>query len=396
MFYQLVLYFQDFLRQAGLWPYANVFRYQTFRMAFAVVTSFFLLMAFAPAVIRILRRLKIGDAADFGVDAANQFYASRAGTPTMGGILILPAILISTAVWADIGNFYVILGMITVAWLGMLGGFDDFLKLVKKSRDGLRMWEKLIFQVGLAVLLAFFLYQMGGRVQLPEGGTGIALNLPFYKFPIALAFWSFALVAILVVAGTSNAVNLTDGMDGLAIGSMVPPTLVFLVICYVAGRIDYARYLFIPYVPGTGELAIFCGAGLHGRYGQPGPGRRHRIRGPGHAAGSAPLAGRRPVRYGGLQRDAAGGVLQVHQAYARRGAEVAEDVAAASPFSTGRMGRDADGRPVLAGGRDVRRPGPGYAETAVGTWRKKGCQPLHRSDPARRHSWPRRSGSIAV
>jgi phospho-N-acetylmuramoyl-pentapeptide-transferase len=194
------------------------------------------------------------------VDAANQFYASRAGTPTMGGILILPAILISTAVWADIGNFYVILGMITVAWLGMLGGFDDYLKLAKKSRDGLRMWEKLIFQVGLAVLLAFFLFQMGGRVQLPEGGTGIALNLPFYKFPIALAFWSFALVAILVVAGTSNAVNLTDGMDGLAIGSMVPPTLVFLVICYVAGRIDYARYLFIPYVPGTGELAIFCGA----------------------------------------------------------------------------------------------------------------------------------------
>jgi phospho-N-acetylmuramoyl-pentapeptide-transferase len=260
MFYQLIFYFQDFLRQIGLWPYANVFRYQTFRMAFAVVTSFFVLMAFAPAVIRILRRLKIGDAVNFDNAAIDRMNASKAGTPTMGGVLILLAILVSTAIWADIGNFHVILGMVTVAWLGLLGGVDDYLKLVKKSRDGLRTWEKLIFQIGLAVLLAFFLYQIGGRVQLPEGGQGIALNLPFYKFPIALAFWSFSLVAILVVAGTSNAVNLTDGMDGLAIGSMVPPTMVFLIICYVAGRADYARYLFIPYVPGTGELAVFCGA----------------------------------------------------------------------------------------------------------------------------------------
>jgi phospho-N-acetylmuramoyl-pentapeptide-transferase len=261
MFYQLIFYFQDFLRHFGLWPYANVFRYQTFRMAFAVVTSFFVLMAFAPAVIRILRRLKIGDAVNFDNATVDRMNATKAGTPTMGGVLILVAILVSTAIWADIANFHVILGMITVAWLGLLGGVDDYLKLTnKKNRDGLRMWEKLIFQIGLAVLLAFFLYQIGGRVQLPEGGQGIALNLPFYKFPIALAFWSFSLVAIMVVAGTSNAVNLTDGMDGLAIGSMVPPTMVFLIICYVAGRADYARYLFIPFVPGTGELAVFCGA----------------------------------------------------------------------------------------------------------------------------------------
>jgi phospho-N-acetylmuramoyl-pentapeptide-transferase len=260
MFYRLLFYFQEFLQQAGLWPYVNVFRYQTFRMTFAVVTSFFLLMVLAPAVIRVLRNLKVRGAVDFGNEAVDRIYASRAGTPTMGGVLILPAIVVSTLLWADVGNFYVLLGIVTVVWLGTLGCVDDYLKLVKKSRDGLRTWEKLVFQIGLAVMLAFFLYRMGPTIQLPENGTGIALNLPFYKFPIHLAFWVFGLMCILVVAGTSNAVNLTDGMDGLAIGSMVPPTLVFLVMSYVAGRVDYSSYLFLPHVPGVGELAIFCGA----------------------------------------------------------------------------------------------------------------------------------------
>ena len=265
MFYQLVLYFQEFLRGAGLWTFANVFRYQTFRMAFAVVTSFFVLMAFAPVVIRMLRHLKVGDAANFDNAAVDKMNAAKAGTPTMGGILILPAVILSTVIWADIGNPYVILGLITVAWLGVLGGVDDYLKLVKRSRDGLRMWEKLLFQIGLAVVLSYFLYQLGADIQLPEQPAdgrpkGIALNLPFYKFPIPLAFWAFALVTVIVVAGTSNAVNLTDGMDGLAIGSMVPPTMVFLVISYVAGRQDYSTYLFLPFVKDVGELSVFCGA----------------------------------------------------------------------------------------------------------------------------------------
>jgi phospho-N-acetylmuramoyl-pentapeptide-transferase len=122
------------------------------------------------------------------------------------------------------------------------------------------MWEKLVFQIGLAALLAYFIYQTGDSIVLPENGNGIALNLPFYKFPIHLGFWMFVLVTVLVVAGTSNAVNLTDGMDGLAIGSMVPPAIVFLVISYIAGRPDYSSYLFLPHVPGVGELTIFCGA----------------------------------------------------------------------------------------------------------------------------------------
>ena len=260
MFYRLLFYFQEFLQRVDLWRYANVFRYQTFRMMFAIVTSFFLLMVFAPVVIRTLKHLKVRGGTDFGNKTIDQIYASRASTPTMGGILILPAVLLSTFLWADVLNFHVFLGLLTVVWLGLVGGVDDYLKLVKKNRDGLRMWEKLLFQIGLAVLLAFFLYQTRDEIRLPENGTGIALNLPFYKFPIHLPLWAFAVLCILVVAGTSNAVNLTDGMDGLATGSMVPPTLVFLIISYLSGRVDYSSYLFLPYVPGVGELSVFCGA----------------------------------------------------------------------------------------------------------------------------------------
>ena len=265
MFYQLLFYFQGFLQRTDLWRFANVFRYQTFRMTFAIVTSFFLVMAFAPWIIKILKDMKVRGGTDFGNKTIDQIYASRASTPTMGGVLIVPAIVVSTLFWADILNFHVFLGLLTVVWLGTLGAVDDYLKMAKKKADGkrdagLRMWEKLIFQIALAAILAMFLYRMRGDIRLPEDGTGIALNLPFYKFPIHLTLWAFVLVCFLVVAGTSNAVNLTDGMDGLAIGSMVPPTIVFLIVSYLAGRVDYSAYLYLPYVPGAGELSIFCGA----------------------------------------------------------------------------------------------------------------------------------------
>jgi phospho-N-acetylmuramoyl-pentapeptide-transferase len=265
MFYWLIFkneLVRGLLHDVGLWRFFYVFQYQTFRLMLAMATSFGLCMALAPWLIRVLRRLKVGGAVDFGHEVIDRFYASRAGTPTMGGILIVPAILFSTVLWARMDNFYVFLGLVTVLWLGALGGVDDYLKLVKKNRDGLRTGEKLVFQVALAMLLGYFLYVHGATtIRLPEGfGVGIALNLPFYKFPIPLPPLLFLVIAILVVAGSSNAVNLTDGMDGLAIGSMVPPTLVFLVMSYVAGRVDFSDYLYVPYVPGAGELAIFCGA----------------------------------------------------------------------------------------------------------------------------------------
>jgi len=258
MVYRLLFYLQEFLQDAGLWRYAYALRYQTLRMMLAVVTSFVLLMVLAPSVIRVLKRLKVHGGTDFGNKTVDQIYASRASTPTMGGVLIVPAVLVSTILWADLLNFYVFLGLLTVAWLGALGAVDDYLNMAARSRRGLRMWEKLLFQVGLAVLLALFLYRMRDQILLPENGTGIALNLPFYKFPIPLPLWAFAVICILVVAGTSNAVNLTDGMDGLAVGSMVPPAVVFLAVSYIAGRVDWSQYLYVPYVRGVGELSIFC------------------------------------------------------------------------------------------------------------------------------------------
>jgi phospho-N-acetylmuramoyl-pentapeptide-transferase len=262
MVYRLLFYLQEWLQEVGLWRYAYALRYQTLRMMMAVVTSFFLLMVLAPSIIRVLKHLKVHGGTDFGNKTVDQIYASRASTPTMGGVLVVPAVLVSTALWADILNFHVFLGLLTVAWLGTLGAVDDYLNMSARSRTGLKMWEKLLFQVGLAVLLALFLYQTRDQILLPENGTGIALNLPFYKFPIPLSLGAFAIVCILVVAGTSNAVNLTDGMDGLAVGSMVPPTLVFLAISYIAGRVDWSQYLYVPYVRGVGELSIFCAAVL--------------------------------------------------------------------------------------------------------------------------------------
>jgi phospho-N-acetylmuramoyl-pentapeptide-transferase len=262
MVYRLLFYLQEWLQEVGLWRYAYALRYQTLRMMMAVVTSFFLLMVLAPSVIRVLKHLKVHGGTDFGNKTVDQIYASRASTPTMGGVLVVPAVLVSTALWADILNFHVFLGLLTVAWLGTLGAVDDYLNMSARSRTGLKMWEKLLFQIGLAVLLALFLYQTRDQILLPENGTGIALNLPFYKFPIPLSLGAFAVVCILVVAGTSNAVNLTDGMDGLAVGSMVPPTLVFLAISYIAGRVDWSQYLYVPYVRGVGELSIFCAAVL--------------------------------------------------------------------------------------------------------------------------------------
>jgi len=279
MLYNLIYYFKDFLQAAGLWKYANVFRYLTFRSGFAVVTSFCLCMMLAPVVIRLLRRLKVGGTAEFGHEVVDRMYASKAGTPTMGGLLIVLTSLVSAVLWADMTNFYIHLAIFTVVWLGALGFVDDYLKMVpstrnrtagaepRGARDGLKMWEKFVFQIALAVILGGFLYHHWtppswavARIITPEGGPPVALNLPFYKFPITLSVYAFMVVSVLVIAGTSNAVNLADGMDGLATGCIMPIVFVFLALAYIAGNAIYSDYLFVPFVRGAGELSVFCGA----------------------------------------------------------------------------------------------------------------------------------------
>lgn len=237
-----------------------------FRAMVATLTAFILTMWLAPRFIRFLKALKIGDRPEFYRADLNASLQRKADTPTMGGIIIVCAILLATLLWSDLGNFYVIMAMFTVVWLAVLGGHDDWLKLTRKDpkkRSGLFGWEKLIFQVGLGVIIATFAYKHGYKIEAAH-----ELVVPFYSDPIKMGWLVFSIVTIVVMTGTSNAVNLTDGMDGLSAGCMMIVAMAFTVLCLIAGYDGpkagqegvFANYLNMPYIPTSGELAIFCGA----------------------------------------------------------------------------------------------------------------------------------------
>jgi len=237
------------------------------RAVFAVLTSLLIALWWGPRIIRWLIRKKVGDIPEFDHASLNELTRYKANTPTMGGLIILAGVIIATVLWADLRNTFIVKGLLLLIWLGLLGGVDDWLKLTAKiknrSRDGLHSWEKLLFQIGLAVLLACFLYTLDfARIE-----DGQRLWLPFYKKGIALGFWGFLLVAVLVITGTSNAVNLTDGMDGLATGCVAIVSLVFALLCYFASESlslvlnqTWASKLLLPQIRGAGELGIMCAA----------------------------------------------------------------------------------------------------------------------------------------
>jgi phospho-N-acetylmuramoyl-pentapeptide-transferase len=190
----------------------------------------------------------------------------------MGGLLIVAAVFVCVILLADLGNYYIRMALFCMVWLTVLGGTDDWLKLTvgvrSGSRDGLKMYEKLLFQIGLGVLLGIFIYRHG-QLSLEsfatlKGGETVeafrVLNVPFYKPGITLGIPAFLIVTVLVIAGTSNAVNLTDGMDGLAAGCMALCSFVFMVLSSVGGDSEQARSLLFPYIPDTAELSVLCGA----------------------------------------------------------------------------------------------------------------------------------------
>jgi phospho-N-acetylmuramoyl-pentapeptide-transferase len=259
-------YFQGFL-YSKLHFYA--WHEVSFRAVLALLTSLMVSLLWGPKIIRWLVRMKVGDIPEFDHATLNELTRHKANTPTIGWLIILAGVLISTFLWADIRNQFVIKGIFLLVWLGALGGVDDWLKLTAKikhrSRDGLNIWEKLIFQIGLAVLLASFLY----LVDFKEIADGRMLWLPFYKKGIELGLFGFTLMTVLVVTATSNAVNLTDGMDGLATGCMGIVSMVFVILCYMASEPlslamnqTWASDLLLPQVPGAGELGIVCAAVL--------------------------------------------------------------------------------------------------------------------------------------
>jgi len=186
----------------------------------------------------------------------------------MGGVMIIGSILASSLLMANIMNFYVEMALFCLVYLAALGAVDDWLKLTTArrtpgSRDGLFAWEKLVFQLGLGVLLATFIYYHA--VKLPSAGIGSAtnahlLNWPFLPSDINLPWWVFAFLTVIVITGTSNAVNLTDGMDGLAAGCMAIVSFAFLALAYVTGDFRWSGALNFNFVQHTGELAVVCGA----------------------------------------------------------------------------------------------------------------------------------------
>jgi len=275
---RLVDELQDTLQSWGLSAVVRLMMQLEFRAFAAVIIACAMVMLAGPGVIDRLRRLKIGDNPEFHRSDLNELMKAKRGTPTMGGLLICGAVLVTTLLFADVlHNRYVHIALAVLVWLSVVGGFDDWLKLTAArraagARDGLVAWEKLLFQLGIGLIASWFIFH---AAQLPDGH---ALNLPFQRthpptaaeqflqaLPlessvIVLSLPLFLTIGTFFIAYTSNAVNITDGMDGLAGGIIMVASFAMMVLCYIAGTQGAAYYLNVPFVPGTEELMVVAGA----------------------------------------------------------------------------------------------------------------------------------------
>jgi len=232
----------------------NLFRYVTVRAVWAALTAFAVSLIIGKVVIAKLTRLKVGQTIR---DDGPQSHHKKAGTPTMGGILIALAFVGSSLLWARLDNRFVWLGLGAFVWFGGIGFLDDYQKLVLKNTKGLSARAKLLLQImgACAVMSAYYWLQ-------PAGSVTALLNLPFVKTPVyphPAVYYAFG---VLVMVGASNGVNLTDGLDGLAIGTAAFVAVAFVLITYLVGHARFSNYLLIPHVPDLGELAVLCSAML--------------------------------------------------------------------------------------------------------------------------------------
>jgi phospho-N-acetylmuramoyl-pentapeptide-transferase len=248
MLYHLLLPLQD------LFSPLNVFRYITFRSAYAAVTALLLCFIFGPRLVRRLRQFKIKQIIR---QEGPRTHQTKAGTPTMGGLLIVAAIAVPSLLWASLDNTYVWLAVGVTLILGTLGFLDDYLHVVRRTPKGLLGRYKLIVQilVGLAVGCILYFFP-------PEAGIGTRTTIPFLKNQFMDMGALYIPFVALVITATSNAVNLTDGLDGLATGLVALAAAAFAGLAYVSGNVRIAGYLNIPYLAGSGELTIFCTAML--------------------------------------------------------------------------------------------------------------------------------------
>ena len=226
----------------------NVFRYITFRSVWALLTALIISILVGPWFIGFLKRLKFGQYIQEDVKA----HLEKAGTPTMGGLLIAFSLGVSVFLWADLTNPYVWLCILVFFGFGAVGFLDDYLKILRKNNKGLSVKSKFFGQVLVAVIV------MGILFTLPAYST--KLSVPFFKNFTPDLGWLYLPFAVFVMVGTSNGVNLTDGLDGLAIGPTIVAGMCFAVFIYVAGNANMANYLQVAQVPGVGEATVFCGA----------------------------------------------------------------------------------------------------------------------------------------
>ena len=265
MFYHLFYPLRDTL------PGFGIFRFISFRAAGATITALLISLVVAPYVIRKLKSFKVQPKVR---EDGPPGHLAKEGTPTMGGIIILLAITISTLLWARLNNTYILIVLFSTLWLGAIGFIDDYLGAVKKVPKGLIGRYKLAGQMILGLSIGVFLYAVS--ISPEEARLATATELPFFKNHIinfdfelfGLSFgWIYILFVALVITGTSNAVNLTDGLDGLAAGLVGIAFSAFAVIGYIAGRVDFTGYLNILYLPGSGELSVFCLSAVGGALG---------------------------------------------------------------------------------------------------------------------------------
>ncbi|MDC7127041.1 MAG: phospho-N-acetylmuramoyl-pentapeptide-transferase [Spirochaetales bacterium] len=226
----------------------NIFQYITFRAAYAAVTALFISFLFGPKIIKSLRKFKLGQMVRTD---GPQSHLYKSGTPTMGGILIIIAVFVSSFLWQDLDNPYMWIALISLVGFGFVGFLDDYLKITRKSSEGLHAKFKMIGQVGVSLGIVLFLY-------FNRNEHTTLLYLPFFKNPVADLGVLYIPFGVFVLVAWTNAVNLTDGLDGLATGLVIMVGIAFVILTYITGRADFASYLQIPYLPESSELPVFC------------------------------------------------------------------------------------------------------------------------------------------
>ena len=286
----MLYYLFSYLNDLGM-PGAGVFDYITFRAAMAIITSLIVSLVFGKRIIRLLQKMQIGETIrDLGLEGQYQ----KKGTPTMGGLIIIAAILIPTLLFAKLENVYIILMIVSTIWLGIIGFIDDYIKVVKKDKEGLAGRFKILGQIGLGLFVGLVLYSSDDAVIRENADASFIHNkteqtisasshdvkstkttIPFFKnnefdYAYLVGFMGekskkygwiiFVIFTIIIITAVSNGANMTDGLDGLAAGTSAIIGVTLAVLAYLGGNLIYSNYLNIMYIPHTGELVIFIGA----------------------------------------------------------------------------------------------------------------------------------------